>query len=82
VRRVQSQRGYEGSLEGYLVDMFNTTAVQYENDLLAMRKLPNRPVVLALGDLSIKVLLGNITSYPTPAQPPIRVVSFDFWQVP
>jgi hypothetical protein len=79
-RRVQSQRGHEGSISGLLVDAYGTTAVQYEADLLKMRDSPTRQVTLALGDLSIRVLLGNIDTHPIAGQPVYRAVSFDFWQ--
>lgn len=82
VRRIQGRRGYEGSLSGPLVDQYGKTAAQWETDLMAMRDRPTRAVVLALGDLSITVILGNVTTYPLPNHsPPIRVASFDFWQV-
>lgn len=81
VRRVQSQRGYEGQLGGILVDHGGRTAAQYESDLLAMRAEPSRVVTLALADLAIRVVLGNITTYPTNTVPPVRRVSFDFWEV-
>lgn len=80
VRRIQSQRGYEGNLAGQLVDQFGTTAQAYEDDLLKMRDQPRRVVTLALGDMSLRVLLGNIVTYPLPSVPPTRAVSFDFWE--
>jgi len=82
VRRVQARRGYEGSLAGQLVDRYGKTAVQYEDDLMAMRAHPTRPVTLALADMSLRVILGNVTTYPlAKGVPPLRVASFDFWQV-
>lgn len=81
VRRVQGQRGYEGSLTGQLLDGYNRTATDYEDDLLAMRSEPGRPVVLAVADLTIRVLLGNVTTIPTVSVPPQRIASFDFWEV-
>lgn len=81
VRRVQSQRGYEGQLGGVLVDRAGRTAIEYEADLLAMREQPASVVTLALADISLRVVLGNITTYPTNTIPPVRRVSFDFWEV-
>lgn len=83
VRRVQAQRGYEGSLSGALVDREGQTARQSENDLLAMRDQPARPVRLVVGDLALRVVLGNIGIYPTPESlPPQRLARFDFWEAP
>lgn len=82
VRRVQGQRGYEGNLAGTLLDGYGRTAQEYEADLLAMRSEPNRPVVLALADLALRVLLGNVNTTPTVHTPPGRLASFDFWEVP
>lgn len=81
VRRIQGQRGYEGSLSGQLVDQHDRTWQSYEADLLAMRDEPDRAVTLALGDMSLRVILGNIATYPTPHVPPSRVASFEFWEV-
>jgi hypothetical protein len=80
MRRIQSQRGFEGSISGTLVDQYGVTALQYEAALLAMRANPTRVVTLSLADLSIRVLLGNIATWPTPQSPPLRRCSFDFWE--
>lgn len=80
VRRVQGQRGYEGSLSGVLVDAHGRTAHEYEADLLAMREEPSRPVVLSLADMSIRVILGSVNTAPTQHVPPSRLASFEFWE--
>lgn len=83
VRRVQGQRGYEGSLAGVLVDRAGLAALESEASLLAMRGEPARPVQLVAGDLSLRVVLGNIGTYPTAqGTPPQRVATFDFWEAP
>lgn len=81
-RRIQSQRGHEGSLSGILVAAYGRTAQDYEDDLLAMRDRPTRRVTLALADVNLRVLLGNIAVWPTPTPhiPPIHNCSFDFWE--
>lgn len=81
VRRVQQQRGFEGSLSGTLVDRHGVTAREYEDALLKMRDEPTSVVVLAVADMSISVILGNVTTYPTSSTPPVRLASFDFWEV-
>lgn len=81
VRRVQGLRKYEGSLAGQLVDGYGRTAAEYENDLYAMRKDSGQPVHLAVADMSLKVLLGNVQTAPTTHIPPSRIVAFDFWEV-
>lgn len=82
VRRVQARRGYEGTLAGPLVDAQGRTAAQHETDLMAMRAEPDRPVTVALGDLSILAILGDVTTYPLPQHvPPVRMAQFAFWQV-
>lgn len=80
VRRVQGLRNYEGTLGGQLVDGFGRSASSYEADLEAMR-LAGTPVQLAVADLNLRVLLGNIQTAPTQHTPPSRLVSFDFWEV-
>lgn len=81
VRRVQSQRGLEGNISGYLVTKFGQEWWQWERDLMKMRDEPNNAVIISMADLSIKAILGNVTTYPTTNVPPSRVVSIDFWEV-
>lgn len=80
IRRVQGTRNYQGSLSGQLVDAYGRTAASYELDLEAIRK-EGTPVYLAVADLSLKVVLGNVQTAPTAHVPPSRVASFDFWEV-
>jgi hypothetical protein len=80
-RRVQGLRNYEGSLSGQLVDGYGSTAAEHEAALETMRREPSRPVVLAVADMSLRVLLGNVQTAPTVHVPPSRVVTFDFWEV-
>lgn len=79
-RRVQASRGYQGALAGRLVDAYSRTAASYQADLEAMRANPGRPVTLVAGDLSLRVLLGDVQTVPTPQVPPGRLVTFSFWQ--
>jgi hypothetical protein len=81
IRRVQGMRNYEGSLSGQLVDGYGRTALQYQDDLEVIRNRPELPVVLAVADYSLRVVLGNINFAPTLHIPPSRLVSFDFWEV-
>lgn len=83
VRRVQSQRGYEGSLSGALVTRQDLTADQSEANLMAMRDQPARSVTLVVADTVLPVWIGNVNVYPTPEGiPPQRVASFSFWEAP
>jgi hypothetical protein len=83
VRRVQAQRGYEGNLGGLLVDRTGLTADQSAANLRAMRDEPQRPVALVVGNLAIKVVLGNVQVTPTPqGNPPQRAATFEFWEAP
>lgn len=79
-RRVQASRGYQGSLSGRLIDGYGRTAASYLADLETMRASPSRPVRLVAGDLSLRVLLGDVQTIPTTLVPPGRLVSFNFWQ--
>lgn len=81
VRRVQAQQRYSGSLNGQLLDGYGRSVWDYEDDLQAMRDEPDRPVVLAAADLTLRVLIGNVVTAPTTSVPPQRIVSFDFWEV-
>jgi hypothetical protein len=45
-----------------------------------MRDQPARSVALAMGDMSIKAILGNVSTWPTKYQPITRRVQFDFWE--
>jgi hypothetical protein len=79
VRLVQGVRNREGTLSGLLV---GASMAQYQSDLILMRNEPSRPVVLAVADYSLRVLLGNVQFAPTATHvPPSRLVSFDFWEV-
>jgi len=80
VRRVQGTRNYEGSISGQLVDAHGRSAASYEADLEAIRKA-GKPVQLAVADLNLRVLLGNVQTAPTQHIPPSRLVAFDFWEV-
>lgn len=83
VRRIQQQRGYSGTLSGLLVDRADLTALQSETALLAMRQQPTRPVGLVMGDLALRVWIGEVSIYPTPKGiPPQRAASFAFWEAP
>lgn len=83
VRRIQSQRGYEGSLSGIFTDRAGLTALQAEANLRTMRGNPTEPVVLVVGDLALRVVLGNVTISPTSVgTPPRKVATFEFWEAP
>lgn len=81
VRITQALRGYEGSISGLLTATATKTLAQVEDDLLKLKERPGRTYQLVLADLSIPVVIGNVTIAPTPRAEIERLVTFDFWQV-
>ena len=84
VRIVSGMRGLTGSLTGVLMAGFGKTYRDMEADLYAIKERPYQTVQLYAGDLSIEVMVGNITLSPSPKTRSGQVfknVSFDFWQV-
>ena len=84
-RVLQGQRGWEGTLTGYIMDGFGgksyATAL---NALYDVKQDPMTPVRLIAGDANFSALIGDITVWPVPDQNEgqmHRKVSFSFWQV-
>lgn len=80
-RITQAQRGLEGGLSGLVTDFAGMTAKDLVAILLDFKKTPALPLRLAIGNQSIRVIVGNISLVPTPdgAGPDDRLFSFDFW---
>jgi hypothetical protein len=84
VRIVSGMRGLSGSLSGVLMAGFGKPYSAMENDLYQIKERPYQTVQLYAGDVSMEVMLGNITLSPSPktrAGQVFKNVSFDFWQV-
>lgn len=85
VRIVGGLRGYEGGLSGDLIDGFQgKTFAQQEADLWSIKERPSQKVRLIVGDVSLPVLIGNLSVAPRPITRKggiVKGVSFDFWQV-
>lgn len=83
IRVVTGMRGLEGNITGQLVDTWGYTAKGVESVLLGFKERPTRPYQLVAGDISIPVILGDLTVFPTPStsgQDILKGVSFDYWQ--
>lgn len=81
VRVTQALRGYEGSLSGRLVvtpDSLGTLQEQ-EEDIWKLKSRPGKTFTLALSDISMQVIIGNVVVAPLPTRDPQKKVSFDFW---
>ncbi|MET7741976.1 DNRLRE domain-containing protein [Streptomyces sp. NPDC005385] len=81
VRVTQALRGHEGSISGLMAaNSYNNKTVQeQEQDLYTLKSRPGKTYTLALSDMSIPVVIGNVTVAPMPHREVIKKVSFDFW---
>lgn len=81
VRVTQALRGYEGSLSGRIVELPDSTGTisEQEDDIWKLKSRPGRTYTLALSDISMKVVIGNVVVAPLPTKEVTKKVSFDFW---
>jgi hypothetical protein len=81
VRITQSLRGFEGTVTGRLAAAFGYGVEQWENNLLSIKERPGRVCVLSMANESIRCVVHNITTAPTPTVPITKAVSFEFFEV-
>lgn len=81
VRVTQALRGYEGSLSGRIAEYPDSlgTISEQEDDIWKLKSRPGRTYTLALSDISMKVVIGNVVVAPLPGKELLKKVSFDFW---
>lgn len=81
VRVTQALRGYEGSLSGRIGEIPDSlgTISEQEDDIWKLKSRPGRTYTLALSDISMKVIIGNVVVAPLPGRETLKKVSFDFW---
>lgn len=81
VRVTQALRGYEGSLTGRIMEHPQSlgTVQEQEEDIWKLKSRPGRTYTLALSDISMKVVIGNVVVAPLPNRETIKKVSFEFW---
>ncbi|MFE9497262.1 DNRLRE domain-containing protein [Streptomyces collinus] len=81
VRVTQALRGFEGSLSGRIMELPSSlgTVQEQEDDIWKLKSRPGRTYTLALSDISMKVVIGNVVVAPLPTRETIKKVSFDFW---
>ncbi|TKT03448.1 DNRLRE domain-containing protein [Streptomyces lasalocidi] len=81
VRVTQALRGYEGSLSGRIAETPDSlgTIQEQEEDIWKLKSRPGKTYTLALSDISMKVVIGNVVVAPLPTRETIKKVSFEFW---
>lgn len=80
IRVVAGMRGLEGSMVGELMSFDEFDMDVMENDLWDIKSRPADEFQLMFGDVSIPVVLSNITIRPLPGNGEVKHVSFDFIQ--
>ncbi|MDN4162942.1 DNRLRE domain-containing protein [Nocardioides abyssi] len=76
----QALRGYEGSISGLLVNTGGRSVREQEADMYTLKSTPGQTYALVLSDMSIPVVIANVTVAPTPHKEVVKRVSFNFWQ--
>ncbi|MFF5455571.1 DNRLRE domain-containing protein [Streptomyces sp. NPDC012950] len=81
VRVTQALRGHEGSLSGLLAETPENpkTIDEQVEDMYALKSRPGKTYTLALSDMSIPVVIGNVVVAPMPQKERMKRVSFEFW---
>lgn len=83
VRVVTGMSGLRGSLSGVLSDGFGKTFAAMEADLYSIKSRPTQTVRLIVGDMNLRVLIGDVKVSPMPYTrngQRFKDVSFSFWQ--
>lgn len=81
IRITQGLRGYEGNIRGTLATVDGVSVETAVANMWLLKAAPGTRYLLTLADLSIPVIIGNVTISPDPSREIIKRVSFDFWQV-
>lgn len=79
IRVTQSLRGYEGRITGMIRSTATDTTAEQEADLFALKSTPGKVYYLTLSNMTIPVLIGNVSINPVD-EPDAKAVEFDFWQ--
>jgi hypothetical protein len=80
----QALRGLEGTVSGGLYSGLiglSTTAQQWRDALLALKARPGQRLWLTVGDLTLQVVIRNVSISPRPVSVVSFDVSFEFYQV-
>lgn len=79
IRITQALGGYKGTIRGRITTTSGTSLAAQEADMWALKANAGQKYTLALSNISIPVVIGNVVIAP---QDDLRTkaVSFDFWQ--
>jgi len=83
VRRTQAMGGYQGTVTGAIVSdapVAGVSAQQARDTLLELKRFAGRTRWLTLGDMTIPVIIHNVSIAPTPNPDIDFDVSFSFFQ--
>lgn len=83
-RVVEGQRGWEGSMTGFVMDAVHGSYAAALSGVYSIKRNATTPVRLIAGDANFRALLGDIAVSPVPTQREgqiYRKVAFSFWQV-
>ncbi len=82
VRVTQSQQGWHClGFTGMLRSAAGKTADEWEDRMMRLKERPGQTLTLSLGNETLRVVIGNVSTGPTEEGPETKSVAFDFWQV-
>lgn len=80
VRIIQTQRGLEGTITGFITEYGGSKASLWESNLLIFKRQPTNVLRMTLGSKNLRVKIGQVSIVPREgADPDDRDVSFAFW---
>lgn len=81
VRVTQGLRGFEGTITGDLLSFGSTDVQTSVANMYALKAIPGKTLWLTVQDMTIPVIIGNVSIAPVRGGEVRKQVSFDYWQV-